>query len=163
MQRLLLWRWRSCKHQLELLLPYYRIIDCQLNLNCTQPWASAEIFPRGATPTFRLSFFRLRTMQCKCTFRKRFTRSTPQRNSPSKHAFCSHFLKSYSGGVVFEFAKGLYSTLSSFTAFAESGYHPISLLLWTADNWVGMGLELSTTAFAVLTLVCAGWTSLLKI
>jgi len=28
-------------------------------------WASADIFPwRGATSTFRLSFFRLRTMQC---------------------------------------------------------------------------------------------------
>jgi len=38
------------------------------------------------------------------------------------------FFKLYSGGVVFEFAKMLYF-LSSFTYFAELGYHPISLLL----------------------------------
>jgi len=36
------------------------------------PWAFAEIFLGGATSTFRLSFFRLRTMQCKWTFKKRF-------------------------------------------------------------------------------------------
>jgi len=65
-------------------------------------------------------------------------------------------------GVVIEFAKRLYF-LSSFTAFAELGYHPISILLWTADNWVWIELELFTTKFAVLTLVCAGWTSHLKI
>jgi len=45
-------------------------------------WASAEIFPGGATSTFRLSFFRLRTMQCKWTFTKRFTLTTPQRKFP---------------------------------------------------------------------------------
>jgi len=42
-------------------------------------WASAEIFPGGATSTFHLSFFRLRTIQCKWTFTKRFTLSTPKR------------------------------------------------------------------------------------
>ena len=97
-------------------------------------WASADIFPwRGATSTFRLSFFRLRTMQCKWTFTKRFTLSTPKK---FPHPF---------------------------TTFAKLGYHPISLLLWTSDNWIWIGLELSTNAFAVPTLVCAGWTLLLKI
>jgi len=52
--------------------------------------------------------------------------------------------------------------LSSFSSFCWIGYHAISLLLWTADNWVGIGLELSTTTFAVLTLAC-NLTSLLKI
>jgi len=31
---------------------------------------------------------------------------------------------------------------------------------WTPHNWAWKGLELSTTAFAVLSLVCAGWTKL---
>jgi len=54
-----------------------------------------------------------------------------------KHTLRSHFTKSHWGGVVFEFAKRLYF-LSSFTAFAELGYHPIFLLLWTRQlsvNW----------------------------
>jgi len=53
--------------------------------------------------------------------------------SPWYHALRSHLLTSFSGGVVFEFAKRLFF-LSSFTAFAKLEYHPI--LLWTADNWV---------------------------
>jgi len=47
-------------------------------------------------------------------------------NSQGKHPLRSHFLKSYSGGVVFEFVKS--NVLASITAFAELGYHPISLL-----------------------------------
>ena len=44
------------------------------HLTSLHPWASAEIFPGGgATSTFRLSFFRLRTMQHKWTFTKRLT------------------------------------------------------------------------------------------
>jgi len=35
--------------------------------------------------------------------------------------------------------------LSSFTNFAELGYHPISLLLWTTGNWFWIGLEISTS------------------
>jgi len=31
---------------------------------------------------------------------------------------------------------------------------------WTPHNWVWKGLELSTNTFAVLSLVCAGWTEL---
>jgi len=42
-------------------------------------------------------------------------------------------------------------------------YHPIPLLLWTTDNWAWIGLEIATTALAVLTLVCVDWSSLLKI
>jgi len=53
--------------------------------------------------------------------------------------------------------------LSSFTPFADLGYHTISLLLCNADNWAWIGLELPTTTFAVLTLVCATRTSLHKI
>ena len=51
-----------------------------------------------------------------------------------------NFLKSYWGGVVLAFAKKLHF-LSSFTAFAELGYHPISSLLWTADNWAELDLN----------------------
>jgi len=36
----------------------------------------------------------------------------------------------------------------------------MSLSLLTPYNWVWNGLELSTTAFAVLSLVCAGWTEI---
>jgi len=43
-----------------------------------------KVFQGGATSTFRLSFFRLRTMQWKLTFTKRLTLSTPQRKFPMK-------------------------------------------------------------------------------
>jgi len=83
-------------------------------------------------------------------------------NSPWKHALHSHWFE-----IVFRWSCiRVYEEvifLSSFTDFPELGYHPISLLLWTADNWVRTGPELSTSAFAVLTSFCAGWTSLLKI
>jgi len=56
------------------------------NLHCYKPgsWASTEIFAGGGTSTFRLSFFRLRMMQCKWTFTKRFILSSPQRKFPMK-------------------------------------------------------------------------------
>ena len=38
------------------------------------PWTSAEIFPGGATSTFRLFFFRVRTVQCKWTFKMAWSR-----------------------------------------------------------------------------------------
>jgi len=45
------------------------------------------------------------------------------------------FWKSYSGGIVCEFAKRVHF-LSFVTAFAELTYDPISLSLQTAENWV---------------------------
>jgi len=119
-------------------------------------------FSRGTTSTFRLSFFRLRTMQHKWTFTKRLpflhTKKIPHENTRSVRIF--ETVSRWSCRL-FEFAKRYF--LASFTAFAELGYHPISLLLSTADNCVWIGLELSTTALVVLTLGCAGWTSLFKI
>jgi len=125
-------------------------------MQVSRSWASAKIFAGGATLTFRLLFFRLQTIQRKSTITKCFLPFLHHKeNTPWKHALRSHFLQSYWGGVVREFAKRLYF-FSSFTAFAELGYHPIPLLLWTAENGVWIRLELSTTTFAVLTLVCAG-------
>jgi len=43
-----------------------------------------KFFQVGATSTFRLSFFRWRTIECKWTFTKRFTLSAPQRKFPVK-------------------------------------------------------------------------------
>ena len=124
------------------------------------PWASAENFPGKAKPTFRLSFFRLRTMQCKWTFTKRLT--TPQRKFPVKAraplAFREMVLR-WSCIRVCEKVV-LFVVLCSFYWIGISSN---TLLLWTANNWLWIGLELSTTAFAVLTLVCACWNSLLKI
>ena len=84
------------------------------------------------------------------------------RPCPWKHALRSHYFE-----IVFRWScirvcekVVLFVVLCR---FCWIGHHPGSSLLWTADNWVWIGLELSTTAFAVLTLVCAGWTSLLKI
>jgi len=45
----------------------------------TYAWASAEIFPGGGNLDILLIIFKLLTMQCKWTFTKRFTLSTPQR------------------------------------------------------------------------------------
>jgi len=73
----------------------------------------------GATSTFPLSFFRLRTMQCKWTFMKGFTFSTLKKIHHESTCSIRIFLKSYSGGVVFEFVKRLYSTFC----------HPLQLLL----------------------------------
>jgi len=120
-----------------------------------------KFFHGEATSTFRLSFFR-QTMRCKWSFTKRFLPFLHYKeNSPWKHTLRSHCLKSYGGGIVLEFAKRLYFLLS-FTGFAELviiQYHYYCEL----DKWLWIGLELSTTAFAVLTLDCAGWTQLLKI
>ena len=71
-------------------------------------------------------------------------------NFPWKHALRSHFFE-----IVFMWSririwKMLYF-LSSFTAFAELGYYPISIFLWTADSWVWIGRERHRTAFTVLT------------
>jgi len=82
-------------------------------------------------------------------------------NSPWKHALRSHYFEIAFRWSCIRVCERLY-LFSSFTAFAGLGYHPISLLLWTADNWVWNGLEVSTTAFAVLTLVCVNWTLILK-
>ena len=126
-------------------------------------WASAEIFPKGATSTFRLSFFRLRKAQCKWTFTKRFTFSRPQRQFPMKAITPFAFVWNSIQVELYSCLRIGRTFLSSFTSFAELGNHPTSILLLTTDNWVWIGLEISTSAFAVLTIVCAGWTSLLKI
>jgi len=90
-------------------------------------------FSRVATSTFRLSFFRLRTMQCKWTFTRRLTLSTPQKNFPMKVRAPFAFFEIIFMWSCIRIWKMLYF-LSSFRAFAELGYYPISLLLWTADN-----------------------------
>ena len=100
------------------------------------PWASAEIFPEGGNVDVSLILFQVTNDAMQRTFTKRFLRH--KENSPLRHTLRSYFLKSYWGGVVLEFAKRLYF-LSYFTAFAELGYHPISLLLSTRQlivNWI---------------------------
>ena len=83
-------------------------------------------------------------------------------NSPWNDALYSHPFWNRIQVEFFSCLREDFSFLSSLTGFAELEYHPISLLLWTADNWIWIGLEPSTTAFAVLPLVCAGWTSAIR-
>jgi len=46
------------------------------------PWASAEMFPGWGNLNILLILFMLLTMQCKCTFIKRFILSSPKRKYP---------------------------------------------------------------------------------
>jgi len=95
-----------------------------------------------------------------------------QKNSPRKHALHSHYFEIVFRSCCIRVCEKVVLFVILYS-FAELRYHPISLLLWTAgncnirnlwgNNWVWTGLELSVTAFVVLTLVCTGWTSLLKI
>jgi len=85
-------------------------------------------------------------MQCKWAITKCFTLSTPPRKFPLKApALFTSFLKSCSGGVIFNLRKD-FTFLSYFAAFAELGYNPILLLLlncrqlslnrtWTIHNY----------------------------
>jgi len=92
----------------------------------------------------------LLTMQNKWTSQNALPFLHHKENSRWNHALRSRFFE-----IVFRWSCirvcEKVALFSSFIAFAECGYHPISLLLWTADNWAWIGLELSTTAFAVLT------------
>jgi len=72
-------------------------------------------------------------MQCKWTFTKALLFLRHRENFPWKHALCSQFLKSYSGGVVFEFAKGC--------AFC----HPLQLFLIWSIIQCNYYCELQTT------------------
>jgi len=83
-------------------------------------WASAEIFPGGGKVDISLILFQVANDSVQMDLRKTLYHESTR--------FVRIILKSFSGGVVFEFAKRLYF-LSSFTAFADLGYNPISLLL----------------------------------
>jgi len=73
----------------------------------------------GGNVIILLIFFRLLMLQCKWTFTKRFTASTPQRKCTMKaRAPFASISKSFSSGAVYEFATKVYF-LSSVTAFAE--------------------------------------------
>jgi len=69
----------------------------------------------------------------KWTFTESFTLSIPQKFPTKTRAPFASFLKSYSGGSVYEFAKRVHF-LPFVTAFAELTFNPISLSLRTADN-----------------------------
>ena len=117
-------------------------------------------FPRGCNVDILLIFFRLLTLQCKRTFTKRFTVSTPQRKCPTKaRAPFASILKSFSSGAVG------YTNLPQRCTFC----HLLQLsLIWGINVVIianstqlnRIGLELSTTTFAALSIVCAGWTEL---
>jgi len=110
-------------------------------------------FSRGGNVDISLILFQVADDAMQMDFHKKLypfyiTKKIPRETT----RFVRIILKSYSRGVVFDFTKRYF--LSSFTliSFAELGYHPISLLLWTADNWVWTGLELSQ-----LRLTCSHW------
>jgi len=134
-----------------------------LRMATTQLWASAEIFPGGRQSRhFAYSFSGCERYNAVGPSQNALSFLHRKENSPWKQALRLHFFE-----IIFRWSCirvcEKVVLLSSFTAFAELGYRPISLLLWNAENWVWIGLELSTTVFAALTLVCAGWTTLLKI
>jgi len=124
-------------------------------------WASAEILPLWKVDILIIIWVTDNAMQMDLhkTLYPFFT--AKQIPHEARAPFAS-FQKSYSSGVVYEFSKRVY-LLPSFTAFAELGYNPVSLLLWTADFAVWIGFEIFTTTFVVLSLVCADWTSLLNL
>ena len=111
-------------------------------------------FFQGGNVNILLIIFRLLTLQCKWTFTKRFSVSTPQRKFPVKpRAPFASILTAFSSGAVG------YTSLPQTCTF----YHLLQLLLnwhinvvikslWTPHKWVWNRLELSTTTFAVLSL-----------
>jgi len=77
--------------------------------------------------------FAYRFAENKWTFIKRFIYSILRKIPHGARAAFASFLKLYSGGSIYEFAKRVHF-LSSATAFAELTYNPVSLSLRTADN-----------------------------
>jgi len=118
-------------------------------------WASAEIFPGGATSTFCLFFSGCKRCNANEPRKKLYSFYTAKKISHESTRSFHIVLKSYSCRAIFEFAKSCRLLSVILIAFAELGFHPISLFLWTIDNWVWIGIKVSTTTFAVLKLVCA--------
>jgi len=117
-------------------------------------------FSRGDNVDILLIILRLRTLQCKWTFTKRFRVSTPQRKFPMKaRAPFASILKSFSSRVV------------GYTSFPQrcTFSHLLQRLLnWRINvviivNSTQMSLKWTWTisnAFAALSFFCAGWTEL---
>ena len=125
----------------------------------TAPWASAEIFPGGQRRHFAYPFSGCERCNTNAPSQVALPFLHYKENSPRKHSLHSHFLKSYSGGAVFDMRKGTFChPLQLLLNWGIVQYHYYCQLQTTESEF-----ELSTTAFVVLALVCAGWTSLFKI
>ena len=125
-------------------------------------WTFAKFFPGGATSTFCLSLSGWWRCNTNGVHKTLYPFCTAQKISHESTHSIRTFSEIESDGNVYAFCQRVYF-LSSFTAFGELGYIPITLLLLTADKWVWIGLEQSTTTFVMIPLVSASWTSLLNV
>jgi len=102
-----------------------------VNFEGSSPWASAEIFPGRDNVDISLILFQVANDAMQINLHEMIYPFYTAKKIPHESTRSTRiFLILYSGGVVFELAKRLLGYfLSSFTAFAELGYHSISLLL----------------------------------
>ena len=115
-------------------------------VNESSHWRLQKFFHKGDKVDILLVFCKLQTLQCKWTFTKRFTVSTPRSKCPIKtRGPFTDIFKCLSGAAC-ELVTKVYF-LSCVTAFVGLS-HKCRLSLRTPHNWVWTGLEISATTIA---------------
>ena len=131
-----------------------------LPLYCLVIMGVRRNFSRWATSTFRLSFSGCERCSANGPSQNALLFLHHKENSPLKHVLCLHFFEIVFRWSCIRVCENIVLFVILYSFFWIGVLSNISIIV-TCRSWIGF--ELPTTAFSMLTLVCVGGTSLIKI